>query len=84
VPILCLFVPTRKWSTFGKFLNGGDDETRTRDLCRDRDIKYSQQLTRLLGAAKYVIVPRSRTNLGLAFGLKIELSRTLFARRDLT
>src|ERR1700730_5501437 len=38
VPILCLFVPTRKWSTFGKFLkrNGGDDETRTRDLCRDR------------------------------------------------
>jgi hypothetical protein len=35
--ILCLFVPTRKWSTFGKFFrkNGGDDETRTRDLCRD-------------------------------------------------
>src|SRR6266404_3110093 len=32
------FVPTRKWSTSGKFLrmNGGDDETRTRDLCRDR------------------------------------------------
>ena len=32
------FVPTRKWSTFGKFFrkNGGDDETRTRDLCRDR------------------------------------------------
>jgi hypothetical protein len=38
VPILCLFVPTRKRSTFSKFLrmNGGDDETRTRDLCRDR------------------------------------------------
>jgi hypothetical protein len=37
VPILCLFVPTRKWSAFGKFFrkNGGDDETRTRDLCRD-------------------------------------------------
>ena len=34
------FVPTRKWSTFGKFLkrNGGDDETRTRDLCRDRAV----------------------------------------------
>jgi hypothetical protein len=31
-------VPTRKWSIFDKFLrkNGGDDETRTRDLCRDR------------------------------------------------
>jgi hypothetical protein len=40
VPILCLFVPTRKWSTFGKFLkrNGGDDETRTRDLCRDGSV----------------------------------------------
>jgi hypothetical protein len=38
VPILCLFVPTRKWNTFGKFFrkNGRDDETRTRDLCRDR------------------------------------------------
>ncbi len=37
-PITCTyFVPTRKCSTFGKFLrkNGGDDETRTRDLCRD-------------------------------------------------
>ena len=35
--VLCFFVPTRKWSTSGKFLrkNGGDDETRTRDLCRD-------------------------------------------------
>ena len=31
------FLPTRKWSTFGKFFrkNDGDDETRTRDLCRD-------------------------------------------------
>jgi hypothetical protein len=35
--IVCLFLPTRKWSSSGKFLgkNGGDDETRTRDLCRD-------------------------------------------------
>src|SRR5208282_1910687 len=34
---LCLFVPTRKWSTSRKFLrmNGGDDGTRTRGLCRD-------------------------------------------------
>src|SRR5215467_3685248 len=37
VPILCLFVPTRKWSTDTKSLivNGGDDGTRTRGLCRD-------------------------------------------------
>jgi hypothetical protein len=39
---LCLFcvffVPRRKWGTAGKFLtlNGGDDGTRTRGLCRDR------------------------------------------------
>ena len=38
VPILYLFVPTGKWRNSGKSLkrNGGDDETRTRDLCRDR------------------------------------------------
>ena len=37
VPILCLFVPTGKWRNSDKPLkrNGGDDETRTRDLCRD-------------------------------------------------
>ena len=31
------FVPARKSSTSGKCLKsyGGDDETRTRDLCRD-------------------------------------------------
>ena len=42
------FVPARKWSTFGKFFrkNGGDDETRTRDLCRD--IK-PHKTTRIVG-----------------------------------
>jgi hypothetical protein len=33
-------------------------------------VKYSQQLTRLLGTAKYLIIPSGRTHLGLAFGLK--------------
>jgi hypothetical protein len=40
-------------------------------LCQRGDIKYSQQLTRLLGTAKYLIIPRSRTHLGLEFGLTI-------------
>src|SRR5882762_9026401 len=49
------FVPARKWSTFCKFFrkNGGDDETRTRDLCRDRT--YNNE-----GTAK---PPVSRTRL---------------------
>jgi hypothetical protein len=34
------------------------------------DIKYSQQLTRLLGTAKYLIIPISRPHLGLNIGLK--------------
>ena len=36
--LLCLFVPSEKWGTPGKLqnLNGGDDGTRTRGLCRDR------------------------------------------------
>jgi hypothetical protein len=33
-------------------------------------VKYSQQLTTLLGTAKYLIIPSSRAHLGLAFGLK--------------
>jgi len=38
VPILCLFVPTRNLGTLAKSLivNGGDDGSRTRGLCRDR------------------------------------------------
>ena len=36
------------------------------------DVKYSQQLTRLLGTAKYLIIPGSRTHLGLDIGLKNE------------
>jgi len=37
VPILCLFVPTRNSGILAKSLivNGGDDGTRTRGLCRD-------------------------------------------------
>ena len=34
------------------------------------DIKYSQQLTRLLGTAKYLIIPISRPHFGLNIGLK--------------
>ena len=38
MPSWSLFVPGLEWSLFCKCLkrNGGDDETRTRDLCRDR------------------------------------------------
>jgi hypothetical protein len=38
MPFWSLFVPTPGRSNFCKCLkgNGGDDETRTRDLCRDR------------------------------------------------
>src|ERR1700693_5698447 len=38
MPSWSLFVPAQGWSLFCKCLkrNGGDDETRTRDLCRDR------------------------------------------------
>jgi hypothetical protein len=39
-------------------------------LCQRGDIKYSQQLTRLLGTAKYLIIPSSQTHLGLEFGLE--------------
>jgi hypothetical protein len=49
--------------------NGGDDGTRTRGLCRDGHNKYLQQLTRLLGTAKYLQVRVSRLNLGLEIGL---------------
>jgi len=37
MPSWSLFVPARGWGLFCKCLkrNGGDDETRTRDLCRD-------------------------------------------------
>ncbi len=39
MPSWSLFVPELGWSLFCKCLkrNGGDDETRTRDLCRDRE-----------------------------------------------
>ena len=38
VPIMCPFVPTRNFGISAKSLivNGGDDGTRTRGLCRDR------------------------------------------------
>ena len=38
MPIWYLFVPTPGWRHFCKslVLNGGDDGTRTRGLCRDR------------------------------------------------
>jgi hypothetical protein len=38
MPFWSLFVPAQGWALFCKCLkrNGGDDETRTRDLCRDR------------------------------------------------
>jgi|KBSMisStaDraftv2_1062788.scaffolds.fasta_scaffold01520_11 hypothetical protein len=38
VPVLCLFVPTQNYAIARKplILNGGDDGTRTRGLCRDR------------------------------------------------
>ncbi len=52
-------------------LNGRPVGTRTLDLYRvNGDIKYLQQLPRLLRTAKYLIIPSSRTHLGLAFGLK--------------
>jgi hypothetical protein len=35
-----------------------------------RNIKYSQQLPRPLGTAKYLIIPSRRAPLGLAIGLK--------------
>jgi len=42
VPILCLFVPTQNQAIVRKplILNGGDDGTRTRGLCRDRTTRY--------------------------------------------
>ena len=38
VPVLCLLVPTQNYAIARKplILNGGDDGTRTRGLCRDR------------------------------------------------
>ena len=36
--------------------------------------KYLQQLTRLLGTAKYLKIRSSQTNLGLALGLKNEIA----------
>ena len=39
-------------------------------LCQRGNIKYSQQLTKLLGTAKYLIIPSRREPLGLDFGLK--------------
>jgi hypothetical protein len=38
--------------------------------CQRGDYKYLQQLTRLLGTAKYLIIRRGWTHLRLAFGLK--------------
>jgi hypothetical protein len=55
VPILCLFVTTGKWSTFGKFFrkNGGDDGTRTRGLCRDSTARIGFTTTyKTAGTAK--------------------------------
>jgi hypothetical protein len=68
-----LFAPTRKKPSIRNCFrkNGGDDETRTRDLCRDSgNYKYLQQLTRLPGTAKYLIIRRSQIEFGLEFGLK--------------
>jgi hypothetical protein len=44
----------------------------------ERDVKYSQQLTRLLGTAKYLTIQSSRTDLGLAVGFKTNSSRPLY------
>src|SRR3981189_3643082 len=51
---LCLFVPARKWSTSDKLLkrNGGDDETRTRDLCRDSNRLISN------GVGGHLLIPQ--------------------------
>jgi hypothetical protein len=54
--------------------NGGDDETRTRDLCRDSNT-YLQQLKRLPETAKNLKIRSSRKHLGLAFGLEPAPSR---------
>jgi hypothetical protein len=44
--IWSLLVPTQGWSLFCKCLkrNGGDDETRTRDLCRDSALFFGNCL----------------------------------------
>jgi CheY-like chemotaxis protein len=44
--IWSLLVPTQGWSLSCKCLkrNGGDDETRTRDLCRDSPESYGNYL----------------------------------------
>ena len=46
MPSWSLFVPALRWSPFCKCLkrNGGDDETRTRDLCRDSPESYGNCL----------------------------------------
>jgi hypothetical protein len=61
VPILCLFVPTGKWRNSGKSLNGGHDETRTRDLCCD-----SQRIAAYTSKWNYFRVARHRRNGGMA------------------
>ena len=42
VPVLCLFVPTRKRKASDKSLNlnGGDDGTRTRGRCQNRQTRH--------------------------------------------
>ena len=50
--------------------------------CQRRDYKYLQQLTRLLGTAKYLIIRSSRTHLGLAFGLKSGQSDTVAIKAE--
>ena len=59
---------------------GGDDGTRTRGLCRDGAGMSStlNNLQGLLGTAKYLILPSSRTDLGLAVGFKTNSSRPLY------
>ena len=78
MPSWSLFVPELGWSPFCKCLkrNGGDDETRTRDLCRDRLREMVlQQLTRHARTAK-----RSANHTGLhelRVGLWVESDQPL-------
>ena len=52
--------------------NGGDDETRTRDLCRGRvgTTSTSNNFQGCWGAAKYLKIPTKRKHFGLDIGLK--------------
>jgi len=73
MPFWYLFVPAREWSYFSNCLNwnGGDDETRTRDLCRDRiSITYNNLdgYWGLPNTSKYIV---AKPQLGLNIGLGI-------------